>query len=336
LEPTPGQWGRAPPQQAIFAHPATGKAPLAIPPYPQRSSRPRTRAQRNPAAAATTNPAALWSIAQHSHPDRKRHRHPSQYHDAQQRKAPQRKPARNTSQDRPRQRVRNPQPHIPQFARVPRRSSPPQLVITKPPKIVIRHRRLYHFAAQLHQIAGLRDARAYLVIIRQILDQRLQPARLRQRSLRHRQCRPKTKTNAVLQPSRRQHSRQKVGRDSQRLQPGPHRHRRPTLRRPANVRSRHHPHPPIRKTLHHQQQIVGRHANVAVVDQDIVIPRLAQHLHQVCSPCPKSPAVHGTPPAVSRTQETPPAAARSPPPQDRPDCSPPKMISKLPAYFCRQ
>ena len=86
-------------------------------------------------------------IAQHPNPNRQRHRHPRQRHHTQQRKTPQRKPARHTSHHRPRQRIRNHQPHISPLARIPRRPRPPQLVIPKPAKPVSRHGSLHHLTA---------------------------------------------------------------------------------------------------------------------------------------------------------------------------------------------
>ena len=121
-----------------------------------------------------------------------------------------------------------------------------------------------------------RGPRAQFVIVAQVIRQRRQPANLLQHFFRGRDRRSQSEANAALHGAGQQHASGKVGTQAERLQlraecpPGD-----------TAVKCRHHADCGILERRHHSPQIIGRYHDVAVVDDDVLIARLRQHLRQI-------------------------------------------------------
>src|ERR1700722_19337409 len=220
-------------------------------------------------------------VAQHSYTDGQGQRHPRQQRQAKQRNTAEAGPRGNQVAQRPRQPIGKHHPGISQLPGKTRAAAPANLVRQELTKSILRQKSLNHLAAQEQLKSTPPNPRSQLVIIRQVVNQRLQAADSLQRLARNRQRRAQAKTNSVFNLPCRQDTGNKVSSYPQRLHARPDR-----LVRLTPVERRDQPYlatAPLGhlETTHDSPQVQGRNLNVTVVDQNIFVLRATQHLHQV-------------------------------------------------------
>src|SRR5579863_2052311 len=81
---------------------------------------------------------------------------------------------------------------------------------------------------------------------------------------------------SALQQSCRQHARAKISADSKRFQSRSERRRRDSA-----VEARDHADVVLRERQDHIAKVVRVDANIAVIDEDVLVPTLAQHLFKI-------------------------------------------------------
>src|SRR5580698_152767 len=151
----------------------------------------------------------------------------------------------------------------------------------KLPEAISRQEGFDHLTAQDHFETALPHARAQLVIICQIIDQLLQTANRLQCFARDGQGRAQAEADAVFYLPRSEDARDKVRGNPQRFHARADRGLRVApIKRSHQADTTATP-PRQLKTAHNPPQVVGGNLYVAVVDQNMVVLRAAQHLHQV-------------------------------------------------------
>ncbi len=82
--------------------------------------------------------------------------------------------------------------------------------------------------------------------------------------------------NPVFDLACRENAGNEIGANADRLKL-----RAQCVRSYTTIRTSDHTNPGLRERRHHPAKVIGRDVDVAVVDEDVVIPCLGQHLHQI-------------------------------------------------------